>query len=221
MTEPTRRSVLVTDFDGTMTERDYYKLVNERLMPPGAPDYWGRYKAGQLTHFEALKAIFGEPEAGEAALIELAHAAGLDPEAAEGVSRLRAAGWEVVVASAGCGWYIRELLGEAGVDVEIHANPGRVEGGRLVMEFPEASPFPSREMGVDKAALVRSLQDEGRTVAYAGDSESDLGPALEVPGDLRFACDELAGALRDRGEPFRPFGRWIEVARALVGEAGR
>ena len=39
MSEPTRK-VLVSDFDGTMTRRDFYQLVAERLLPPGTPDYW-------------------------------------------------------------------------------------------------------------------------------------------------------------------------------------
>ena len=46
--------VLVTDFDGTMTRRDFFQLVVERLLPPGTPDYWGEYLAGRITHFEAL-----------------------------------------------------------------------------------------------------------------------------------------------------------------------
>ena len=217
MPEPDRRPVLVTDFDGTMTERDYYKLVRERLMPRDAPDYWGMYQSGELTHFEALREIFGYPRTNDEALRELAREAGLDPGAAEGVAALRASGWEVIVASAGCRWYIDVLLGGAGIDVEVVANPGHVEDGQLRMEFPTASPFPSEEMGVDKAALVRSLRDEGRTVAYAGDSRADVKPALVVPGELRFARDELAGELRTRSEAFRPFERWSEVARALAG----
>ena len=37
--------------------------------------------------------------------------------------------WKIVVASVGCEWYIRHLLGVWDVKVEVHANPGRfVEG---------------------------------------------------------------------------------------------
>ena len=31
------RALLVTDFDGTMTRHDFYKLAAESLLPPGCP----------------------------------------------------------------------------------------------------------------------------------------------------------------------------------------
>ena len=51
-------AVLVSDFDGTMTGHDFYKLVIESLLPPDTPDYWAMYRAGTITHFEALRRYF-------------------------------------------------------------------------------------------------------------------------------------------------------------------
>jgi 2-hydroxy-3-keto-5-methylthiopentenyl-1-phosphate phosphatase len=164
-----------------MTRRDFYQLVEERLSPQEASDWWSGYQAGRISHFEALRQIFGAFPAGEAELVRLVHAMDLDPDLAASVTALREAGWEVVVASAGCEWYIRLLLNEAGVDLPVHANPGHVEGGRLVMEWPNASPFQSPRTGIDKVAVVRAAQQGGRTVAFAGDGPPDLEPALLVP----------------------------------------
>ncbi|WP_092194650.1 haloacid dehalogenase-like hydrolase [Desulfomicrobium norvegicum] len=99
-----------------------------------------------------------------------------DPELATAMARLRAAGWEVVVASAGCDWYIRRILAEAGVKVEVHANPGVhvLPEGSLRMNFPEDSPFQCLETGVDKASIVRLHRDGGARVAFAGDGFADL-----------------------------------------------
>src|SRR5947209_105262 len=99
--------VLVSDFDGTMTRRDFFQLVVEGLLPPGTPDYWGEYLAGRLTHFETLRAIFGSVTAGEKALLDVVGAMELEPDLPGEVEALRDAGWRVVVASAGCDWYIR------------------------------------------------------------------------------------------------------------------
>jgi 2,3-diketo-5-methylthio-1-phosphopentane phosphatase len=208
--------VLVSDFDGTMTRRDFFQLVVDRLLPADAPDFWSEYLAGRITHFEALKGIFGSVTAGEAALLELVASMELEPGLKAEVESLRRAGWRVVVASAGCDWYIRRLLAEAEVVVEVHANPGRIEGGRLVMERPEGSPFLSRETGVDKLGVVREAMRDGRKVAFAGDGRPDLAPSLLVPGGLRFARGVLAAELTALGEDFRPFERWSEVARALI-----
>jgi 2-hydroxy-3-keto-5-methylthiopentenyl-1-phosphate phosphatase len=208
--------VLVSDFDGTMTRRDFFQLVVERLLPPECPDYWGEYLAGRLTHFEALKAIFGSVTAGEAALLDVVASMELEPDLKGEIEDLRKAGWRVVVASAGCDWYIRRLLAGAGVSIEVHANPGRIEAGRLVMELPEDSPFLCRQTGVDKVAIVRAALREAGTVAYAGDGLPDLAPALVVPAEFRFARGVLAEELTRRGERFRPFEHWGEVARALL-----
>ena len=61
--------VLVTDFDGTLTRRDFYRLVIDELLPPGTPDFWAEYLAGEITHFEAIRKTFAAAPAGEAALL--------------------------------------------------------------------------------------------------------------------------------------------------------
>ena len=212
----TRGKVLVSDFDGTMTRRDFFQLVVERLLPPNNPDYWAEYLAGRITHFDALRSIFGSVTAGEAAFLEVVDAMELEPDLRGEVEALRGAGWRIVVASAGCDWYIRRLLASAGVHLEVHANPGRIEAGRLVMERPEGSEFPSQETGVDKVAIVRAAIDSAATVAFAGDGRPDLAPALLVPGPRRFARGVLAEELARLGEPFQSFERWSEVAQKIL-----
>ena len=140
----------------------------------------------------------------------------LDPGLPAAVAALRRAGWEVVVVSAGCEWYIRRLLAAAGVEVTVYANPGRFVAGRgLLMELPVGSPFLCSSLGVDKAKVVRRYLDFGRTVAFAGDGFPDAESARLVGDDLRFARADLAGVLRDEGLPFHPFDTWSDIARAV------
>lgn len=219
MSDPRGGPVLVTDFDGTLTRHDFYRLVLERLVPAGTPDFWSEYRAGRITHFEAIRAVFASAPAGERALRELADAMELEPRLAEALHALRAAGWRVVVASAGCLWYIDYLLGAAGVSgLEVHANPGQMEGDRLAMRLPTGSPFFSPGTGIDKAAVVRAALTSGGSVAFAGDGPPDLEPALRVEPRFRFARGDLAGELERRRLPFRPFERWTEVAQAVIAE---
>src|SRR5262245_35850747 len=165
----TQGGILVSDFDGTMTRHDFYKLAIESLLPPDTPDYWAEYRAGTITHFEALRRYFASIRASEAEVLVVVERMELDPELPAAVESLRRAGWSVVVTSAGCDWYIRRLLAAAGVEVEVHSNPGRFEAGKgLLMEMPTGSPYLSPTLGVDKARIVRSHLDEGRTVAFAG-----------------------------------------------------
>lgn len=210
--------VLVSDFDGTMTRHDFYRLVLERL-PPGTHDFWGDYLVGRITHFDAIASVFAAYPAGEAVLEALTAEMGLDPTVRDDVDALGAAGWTVIVASAGCAWYIERLLRGSDVSLELHANPGRIKDDRLVMEWPIGSRFYSPQTGIDKGAVVRAAIADGREVAFAGDGPPDLPPALLVPPDRRFATGFLARALQERGESFRPFTRWSDVARRLLSDS--
>ena len=209
----------MSDFDGTMTQRDFYDLVRLRWPVPPNDDPWDHYVAGHITHFQALADIFARIRTDEPALLELVGRMGLDPALPAAVGRLRLRGWEVVVASAGCEWYIRHLLAGAGLALEVHANPGTfTPDGGLRMVLPERSRFFSRMTGIDKAAIVREAVGQGSRVAFAGDGRPDLEPALLVAPERRFARGWLADALRDRAEAFHPFHHWSQIADQLLAD---
>jgi 2-hydroxy-3-keto-5-methylthiopentenyl-1-phosphate phosphatase len=211
------RRVLVSDFDGTMTQHDFYKLAIEKLVPAGTPNFWDDYRAGTITHHEALRRYFGSIRASEAEILAVVDRMELDPQLYNSVAALRAAGWDVVVASAGCDWYIRRLLAAAGVELQVYSNPGQYENGRgLVMEMPRNSPFYSANLGVDKTEIVRSLLAEGIQVAFAGDGFPDADPARLVPEELRFARGDLATVLQREGLGFRTYKTWSEIAQNLL-----
>jgi 2,3-diketo-5-methylthio-1-phosphopentane phosphatase len=213
----TAAKVLVSDFDGTMTRHDFYKLVIESLLPPGTTDYWAAYRAGRITHFEALRRYFAAIRATEEEVLAIVGRMELDPYLRTAVAALHQAGWSVVVTSAGCDWYIRKLLGAAGVNVKVYSNPGRfVAGEGLLMEMPKSSPYFSPNLGIDKAAVVKRHLRDGCTVAFAGDGFPDVEPARYVPAELRFARGDLASELRDEVLAFHPFETWSDIARVLV-----
>jgi 2-hydroxy-3-keto-5-methylthiopentenyl-1-phosphate phosphatase len=212
-------NTLVSDFDGTLTRHDFFRLALERLVPPGLPNYWQEYRAGRLTHFEAMQRYYAAIRATETETLRVVEALELEPELAVWVGRLERAGWKLVIASAGCAWYIDRLLRAQGVRVEVHANPGRFEEGEgLLLELPVRSPFFSPSHGIDKAAVVRAAGQRGGRVAFAGDGYPDAPAARLVAPELRFATAALAVALEQEGLSFRRFDRWAEVARALVNE---
>lgn len=209
--------VLVSDFDGTMTRHDFYKLALKSLLPPDIPDYWAEYRSGAVTHFEALRRYFASIRASEADVLAVVERMELDPQLPAAVKALQHGGWSVVVASAGCDWYIRRLLSAAGVEIEVHSNPGRFEAGKgLLMEMPTGSRYLSPTLGVDKARVARSHLDAGRSVAFAGDGFPDADAARLVPGDLRFARGDLADVLARENLAFHPYEAWSDIAPVLL-----
>jgi 2,3-diketo-5-methylthio-1-phosphopentane phosphatase len=219
MTSVSDTPVLISDFDGTIARRDFYDMVRMELMPPGTPDFWGMFLDGKLTHFQALYEIFIRIRQSEAAVLQLVARMEVDPGFGPAVRRLQAAGWQVVVASAGCAWYIERLLAQAGVSVMLHANPGEfIEGQGLRMRLPEDSPYCKPSTGINKAALMADTLARHRVVAFAGDGQPDLPPALLVPPERRFARAWLADELTVRGEAFHPLDHWSHIADTLLGE---
>jgi 2-hydroxy-3-keto-5-methylthiopentenyl-1-phosphate phosphatase len=210
--------IFVSDYDGTITGKDFFSLLAERHLPANAPDYFAQYRAGRISHFEAMAAYFAFAPTDEQQLDELLAASQPDPDLGASAALLRRAGWELWVVSAGSSWYIERVLSRAGVTAIVYSNPGRLENGRgLVLEKPDpSSPYHSASEGVDKSAVVRHALRVADSVAFAGDGPPDLQPALLVRPELRFARGFLAEALRTRGEGFRPFARWSEIARELA-----
>ncbi|VTR97146.1 HAD-IB family phosphatase [Tuwongella immobilis] len=216
----TPSAVLVTDFDGTLTQHDFYQLALAELIPADSPNFWADYRSGKITHFEALQGYFSEIRVDEATVLEVVSRMQVDPQLSASLDRLSAHGWRVIVASAGCDWYIRRLLADVRDRLEIYANPGEfIPGQGLVMQLPVGSPFLSPTLGVDKAGIVRHALQTSDRVAFAGDGYPDFEAARQVPDDRRFARGDLAIALQEAGLAYRPFAVWSEVAAALTEDS--
>jgi 2-hydroxy-3-keto-5-methylthiopentenyl-1-phosphate phosphatase len=212
------RKILISDYDGTITDKDFYSLLAERCIPGETPNYFAQYREGRITHFEAMAAYFAFAPADEQQLEELLAASQADPDLGASTALLQRAGWQLWVVSAGSAWYVERVLRRAGVAATVYSNPGHLESGRgLVLErLDPSSPYHSASVGVDKSAVVRHALHIAEKVAFAGDGPTDLQSALLVRAEMRFARGFLADALTERGETFRRFSRWSEIAGELA-----
>jgi 2,3-diketo-5-methylthio-1-phosphopentane phosphatase len=208
----------VTDFDGTMTLHDFYELALARVARNAASqDYWSLYSSGRISHFEAMRGIFSCIRCDLDGIREVLRGMDPDPMLKQSVERLRAGGWDVVVVSAGSSWYIHQVLGAAGVELEVHASPGHFDPAEgLQMQLALDSPYCCPAMGIDKEAAVLDGLNRYHKVAFAGNGPPDVKPALRVEPGLRFARTFLAAELTRRGQSFRRFERWSEIADQLL-----
>jgi 2-hydroxy-3-keto-5-methylthiopentenyl-1-phosphate phosphatase len=209
--------ILVSDFDGTMTGVDFFTVALKRL-PAEAAGFWTRYEKGELSHFNALAAIFALLKVDESEYSTMLDEMLLEEGIEDSVTKLSLAGWGVEIASAGCSCYIERLLGSRGLTIPLHANPGVFSPAQgVAMRLPEGEVYFSSETGVDKGLIVRNLLDLGVDVAFAGDGRPDLAPVLMLPPNRRFARGWLAGKLIRSGEAFTGFTTWGEIASTLIG----
>lgn len=210
--------ILVTDFDGTFTRRDFFDLVLERHDPPGARALWDRFLAGELSPFDGIAGVLGSLRTDEPGAAALVAAMDPPPGAADAARALQAAGWEIVVASAGCRWYIDRVLAGLGLDFTVHANPGWFAPDRgVVMERDPGSPWFDAALGIDKVAVVREALARDAVVAFAGDSPLTDGPAARlVDPSRRFATGALARRLAAEGTPHVAIDDWTGIAARLL-----
>jgi 2-hydroxy-3-keto-5-methylthiopentenyl-1-phosphate phosphatase len=210
--------VFVTDFDGTLTAVDFFDVVLEHVPTDTMPDYWGDCVAGRLTHVAALNGIFQHAPRDLATIEGWLPETRLDPQTPQGLRALRAAGWDIVVVSAGSEWYIHRILADVRDLVHIIANPGGFsEEQGLWMTWPDRDlPWHDPHFGVDKAKIVRQLLDAGKTVAFAGDGRPDLAAIRQPPAPLRFARGWLSDTLTAEGLDHHPFERWSEIPPVLL-----
>lgn len=209
------RRILVSDFDGTMTGRDFYSCALKRFPELAVP--WKAYEEGLVSHFDALSQVFAGTRCSEAEMVELMDSMELEPDLAGAIKRLAESGWDVWVASAGCAWYIERMLGRAGISIPVFANPGIFEPGEgLLMRRPEDPTLNDPQTGLGKDQVLDQAIREGREVAYAGDGRPDLGPLLRIPPHRRFARGQAADLLRDERQDFIPFRTWSDIAEELA-----
>jgi 2,3-diketo-5-methylthio-1-phosphopentane phosphatase len=209
--------ILVSDFDGTISRKDFFDLVRARWPIPKDEDPWERYVAGEITHFQALALIFSRIRCSEAELLSLVDQMEVDPNFAATTRELQGHGWEVLVASAGCAWYIERLLAQAGISIQVYSNPGVFDPARgLIMSLPPASPFLDPGTGVNKLEITRDALRRCDCVAFAGDGRPDINPSLLVPEERRFARGWLADELTARKEGFVRFDSWTTIRDTLL-----
>ncbi len=209
--------ILITDFDGTFTQRDFFELVLEKFDPPGAETGWQDFIAGKLTLTEGLNAVFTALRTDEAGADELVAALSPAPGTAEAVKNLQQAGWEIVIASAGCGWYIERLLKQQNIEITVHASSGTFSSTTGLLMTPNPSnPYFHPETSIDKPAVVRDALSRDAIVAYAGDSVTDRAAALLVAPERRFATGWLRRQFSRENVPHHHFSVWPEIADQLL-----
>jgi len=213
------RTAFVTDFDGTITDDDFFQYVTDAFLDEDALEPWRLYLAGRLTHFEALRRIYGSLRAGEDEMAALLATVRVDADVVPTFELLRGAGVTVVIASAGCDFYINALLGNEirRLGIGLVTNPSRYsrKNGLVMERLPEASPFRDEDVGISKAQVVAGLRDDGFRVVFAGDGPPDIEPARIA--DAVFARGRLLDLCAAEGIATERFGGYADIRGYFEG----
>jgi 2-hydroxy-3-keto-5-methylthiopentenyl-1-phosphate phosphatase len=206
-------SLIVVDFDGTITEKD--TLVE--IVQAHAPEVFWQLEedldAGRITLRECIEREFAAVRGDHDQIVaEAVAGARVRQGFAEFAAAARAAGHRLVVVSSGFESIIRPVLEHAGVtglDVIAHEVRFTPEGSTVTFGHGEDCEVCGQEC---KRSVVRSM-NRGESVVYIGDGFSDRCGAMAA--DRVFARRELARYLREEGMPFEPFDDFVQISEAL------
>ena len=207
------QKAFVTDFDGTVTCNDFFHIVTDEYCDEKGLQPWYDYLAGKITHLQALTAIFRNVKGSAESLISLIHKIQIDDNFLPTVQECYAKNIPVYIVSAGCDYYIRELIGDV-IDkygIVLIANScdySETEGLKMI-PLSKESPYFSEKIGVDKAAVVKELHGKGYEVIFAGDGRPDFA-AAEL-SEVVFARDMLLEKCQKAGIKTEKFDDYLDI----------
>jgi 2-hydroxy-3-keto-5-methylthiopentenyl-1-phosphate phosphatase len=209
--------LFISDFDGTLTQKDFYKIVLEKYLGEAGQKLKEKWQNGDLTVFEFLESVFKSINRSESEIWETIKEIPFDKYAKTFIEHIKASGMDFLILSAGTNYYIEKYFAEIGIiDIPIIANKGVYKDkGILMLPDPE-NPFFSEKYGIDKFIAVQKFKNEYQKVFYAGDSKPDLKAAMLT--DLVFAKGQLKNLLMERNHPFIPFDSVVEIEEYLVSK---
>lgn len=210
-----KKFAFVSDFDGTLTDRDFYHIVMDKYLKDWAWDYYHQWRKTKKINVEFLNKIFGSMDRSEDEILEDILNLPLDPYAIDFIKRIENCGGDFYILSAGTSYYIKKLLAHCNIrNVTVISMEG-VYKDRGIQILPDSnSEFYSDMWGVDKAKVILTLKQKYSKVYFSGDSEPDVGAANAA--DCAFARNDLKELLSEKNIPFIPFIKFNEVEKYML-----
>lgn len=209
-----KKFAFVSDFDGTLTDRDFYHIIIDTYLQEWGMQFYEDWKKTKKINVEFLNKILGSIGKTEEEILTEIHRIPLDEHAVDFIHRVQKAGGEFYILSAGTSYYIDRLLVHRQIEgVKVISMSGVYKDGGIEITPDERSPYFSEIFGINKAKVVEDLKKEFEIVFFAGDSEPDLGAAKEA--DIAFAKKGLKELLSKEQQEFVPFENFKEVEKYL------
>lgn len=206
--------VFISDFDGTLTEKDFYKIISDKYLMEECKPLYDDWKNKKLKDVEYLGYVFNNIGRNSEEIDEDIMKITIDPFTEDFVKNIKKANGEFVIVSAGTSYYIDKVLSKHHIEgINIYSNKGIYKDYGIHFVLDENSEFYSDIYGIDKLLVVTKLKETYKKIYYAGDSGPDLKPALIA--DVVFAKGELIDLLKKENKEFIEFENFSEIWEKL------
>lgn len=210
-----RDFAFVSDFDGTLTDRDFYHIVIDKYLKDWGWVYYDEWRKTKKINVEFLNKILGAMDRSEEEIMQDILEIPLDSYAIDFIKKVESCSGDFYILSAGTSYYIKKLLAHFNINNVTVVSMEGVYKNRGIEIIPDRqSEFYSDVWGVDKAKFILTLKQKYPKVYFAGDSEPDIGAAKA--SDCAFARNTLQELLSLEHIPFVPFINFNEVENYMV-----
>ncbi|PWW25877.1 HAD superfamily phosphoserine phosphatase-like hydrolase/2,3-diketo-5-methylthio-1-phosphopentane phosphatase [Cytobacillus oceanisediminis] len=209
-----KKWAFVSDFDGTISKRDFYLIMMDKYYPEGR-ELMPKWKAGEMRDIDFLNKVFTSINQEEDQIIEDILSIPIDEDVPEFIKTVQENGGDFYILSAGTDYYIYHILKKYGIkDVKVFSNEGYYREKNVHMNIDKNHRHYSERYGIDKSKVIQDLKNEYEMVFFIGDSEPDSHPAEYA--DTTFAKNGLQDLLSKKNIPFIPVEEFKEVERYLM-----
>ncbi|WP_207711448.1 MtnX-like HAD-IB family phosphatase [Sulfobacillus harzensis] len=208
--------VVVSDFDGTITERDLVVALTTRFNPANQTVV-DQINARQLHLKEGLEILFQTlPSADRSTYESFLRNEAIFRTGFHRFERLlEDARIPFYIVSNGLDFMLNAVLGENSPHAVRMANQARFDGEviQIGWQYPCTPPCPGG-CGLCKHAVVEELRRRYQApVVFIGDGVTDFNGALHA--DTVFARSRLADFLEQAGKPYIPFDSFDDIMTQL------
>ncbi|MFN4245526.1 MAG: MtnX-like HAD-IB family phosphatase [Brevinematia bacterium] len=211
--------VFVSDFDGTISLRDFYWIVIDKYLGKEYVNLYYEWQKGKIKDVDFLNSVFNNIKKDYNTVLNDIYSIPIDVKAIEFINWFTNEIGDFYIVSAGCKYYIDILVEKYGLDgrVKVIANPGYYENGSIYMIPDKTKEYYSEVFGVDKGKAVETIKRNYDLLFFAGDSRPDYYAAKVA--DYIFAKHQLAEILRSENVKFfefRDFGDIFEKTKEII-----
>lgn len=209
-----KKFAFVSDFDGTLTDRDFYHIIIDKYLKDWGRNFYEDWKKDKKINVDFLNKIFGAIGKSEEEIREEILKLPLDKNAKSFIQNVNNRGGHFYILSAGTSYYIKILLNHLEINnVTVISMKGIYQDGGIFISPDKNSPYYSEVFGLDKKKVVEDLKEEYEIVLFAGDSEPDLTAAKSA--DIAFAKGDLVELMRKENKKFIPVENYSQIEAFL------
>lgn len=212
---------VITDFDGTITEKDVCYMLLERYADFNWKDIDDKWINGEYSTEDAYRSILSKLNLDRNDFDRLIDEVKVDESFKTFALLCKEENVPLKIASDGLDYYIKKILKNLGLEfIPIFSNKLRFEGEKWEMSFPNIKknrcPRKDNPCGCCKATVVENERDRGQKVVFIGDGASDRCPA-EI-ADYVFAKGYLEKYCLEKKIKYFPFNSFRDIEKICVKE---